>query len=817
MGDFNFPTINWDEGIAQGNAENNIAQLFVDKVRDCFWSQQVDQFTRKRGQNRPSLLDLIIVNENNMIDNLLYNSPLGLSDHCLLSFQYSCYIDYPTSKRKRYFMDKMDVTKLRKELNINWNQTLNTKGEDTDTNTMWNNFEEKISEVQDSCIPHKMFDTNRKNWQLPVNQDVREIIRKKHRLWTRYIETRDQEKHQAYKKIRNKLRNITRKNKVQKERDIAADIKGNPKRFWKYVNSKTKTKTTIPDLEVTSEENTIKITTDAEKAEALANFFSKVLINEPDDQFQELWENPVPTIVNSFQITEEKIKKKLQNIKTNKSPGPDDIFPKILKEAAHEISYPLSIIFNSSLNSGTVPTPWKLGKISAIHKKGSKKKCENYRPISLTSVVCKIMESLVRDHIMDYMLENKYFTNRQYGFLPGRSTIIQLINILDIWTEALDQGKHIEVVYMDIQKAFDTVPHRRLLHKLQMYGIQGQIYTWIQDFLSNRQQYVCINEVPSEKTPVTSGVPQGSVLGPVLFVIYINDLPSKLKSDAFMFADDTKIFHIYDDKLIEDIQEDLDKLQNWSDQWLLKFHPDKCKQLHIKKTSLTTVLPTRHLYKSQGEQIQEVELESITTEKDLGITFDNCLNFKHHINNIIKKASQMMGIIRRTFENLSPEIFKPLYIALVRSGLEYGQTVWSPFLIGDIRRVEQVQRNATKKINGFKNLTYKERLEKLGLPTLVYRRKRGDMIELYKILHDIYDEQVKPHLPLAQDVRRGHQYKLFKKRTLRLDIRKYSFTNRVVDTWNSLPSYVVDANSLNSFKNRLDKHWKNDPTKYEFN
>ena len=200
-------------------------------------------------------------------------------------------------------------------------------------------------------------------------------------------------------------------------------------------------------------------------------------------------------------------------------------------------------------------------------------------------------------------------------------------------------------------------------------------------------------------------------------------------------------------------------------------------------------------------------------EKDLGVYFDSHLDFKTHINEIIVKATKIMGLIRRSFTNLTPEIFKPLYIALVRSKLEYGQSVWSPRSIADINNIEKVQRRATKCINGFKNFSYPERLKKLQLPTLVFRRKRGDMIEVYKILNKLQDQDTSVHLPRAIDNRRDNQYKLTKRRANR-DIRKFSFSMRIVDTWNSLPDDVVCSKSTNQFKNKLDKHWKDLPSKY---
>lgn len=529
-------------------------------------------------------------------------------------------------------------------------------------------------------------------------------------------------------------------------------------------------------------------------------------------------DRPVPTILDNIEIKESDIVKKLKSLKTEKSPGPDNIFPKVLKEAANELAIALNIIFSTSLQTKTVPKAWKIGHIRAIHKKGSKKCCGNYRPISLTSIVCKVMEGIIRDAIMDYMKKHSYFSKKQFGFLPSRSTVLQLLKLIDEWTEALDNGKNIESIYMDIQKAFDTVPHKRLIHKLTMYGLKGNLLKWIEDFLENRYQFVGINGETSSLKPVTSGVPQGSVLGPLLFILYMNDLPDNLQSGVYMFADDTKIYHIHSNhsgSVSNVIQNDLDALQQWSENWLLKFHPEKCKQLHVKKPSVTTSLPTRHLYSYVDNTRCDVNLPSVQQEKDVGVIFDSHLNFKHHINEITKKASQMMGIIRRSFIELSPQIFRPLYISLVRSRLEYAQSVWSPHLKSEINRLERVQRNATKQVNGFKNLSYTERLQKLKLPTLAHRRKRGDMIEVYKLTHDLYDEEVKLDLPLAQDARRGHCYKLYKKRTLSLDLRKYSFTNRIVDTWNSLPSEVVEAKTLNSFKNRIDRFWHEEMYKFE--
>ena len=256
--------------------------------------------------------------------------------------------------------------------------------------------------------------------------------------------------------------------------------------------------------------------------------------------------------------------------------------PKFIKKKniGESIATPLRIIFNALLEQRKLPDPWKQAKVCAIFKKWNKRLASNYRPVSLTAIICKLTESIIRNHIISFMKNNKLFSNKQYGFISGRSTSLQLLTVLEEWTEALDNGITVDCIYMDY-KAFDTVPHNRLLGKLKSYGFNEQITEWICSFMKGRIQKVTINKDSSWKE-VDSGIPQGSVLGPILFVIYINDLPELVSSKVYLFADDTKIFRVISkdtDRL--ELQEDLNKLSNWSDKWLLKSHADKCKHMNI--------------------------------------------------------------------------------------------------------------------------------------------------------------------------------------------------------------------------------------------
>ena len=393
------------------------------------------------------------------------------------------------------------------------------------------------------------------------------------------------------------------------------------------------------------------------------------------------------------------------------------------------------------------------------------------------------------------MTENELYSECQHGFRKKRSCITQLIEVYDKLTELLDNGKSIDIVYLDFKKAFDSIPHERLLLKMKGYGITGQTLNWVRSFLTGRKQRVKIGDSFSNMTDVTSGIPQGSILGPVLFTIFINDLPGALKVHCKVFADDTKI---YDDTgKREEIQNDLFKMQEWTQNWNLYFNVAKCKVMHIGKKN------PHYSYFMKIENDQQ-KIESCEEEKDLGITFDSNLSFDKHITNITNKANQMLGVIKRTFTYMNKGIFTKLYKALVRSHLEYGNVIWNPYLKRQSILVERVQRRATKIVPECKDMNYPQRLKHLKLFSLKGRRLRGDLIQMYKIFHDL-DEVDKGILPMANYEGTRNQGNKLYRRYSKNNMRKHTFTNRIVEEWNSLPKEVKEAPTLNTFKNRLDK------------
>ena len=810
VGDFNFKNINWSN-YSTNESEESKEYRFLETVRDCFIHQHISKPTRIRGNNDPSLLDLVLSDEPLQVSNIKHHAPLGNSDHCVITFNFHCYADI-NPPQPRYCFQKADFQAMNDNLHeSNWSETFLSSATDKSIEELWNLFKNKLMDLRKKHVPFESPTSWSSKGSFPISKTLQATIRQKHRLHRHWINANQSTKEAArevYTKSRNKVKTLLRQAKRRFEKDISVNAKNIPKKFWSYVRRKLKTKAGIAPLQKISGDNDSLVFLDLDKANILQNQFSSVFTQEPDDempQFMRRVEHDLDDII----VSKEMVEAEIISLNPNKSCGPDEIEARILKELVNHIAGPLAFILNKSLEVGSVPDDWTAAIVSPIFKKGNKNKAENYRPISLTSIACKILESMVKKKIVSFFTDNNLFSNSQHGFIGGRSTTTQLLAYLDLCTEAYANGETIDCIYLDFAKAFDTVPHKRLLSKLKSWGINGNVLRWIHAFLSNRSQTVKVNGAKSESAPVVSGIPQGSVLGPILFVIFINDLPDSIVSGSFLFADDTKLFRTIrsrDDTTV--LQSDLDHLMDWSSKWLLKFNASKC---HVLTIGAFENIVCAHRY-----TMGDLELEHVFEEKDLGVIIDSELKFDDHISSKVNKANSIIGLIRRSFSFLDPLLFKKLYVTFARPHLEYAQSVWSPHLKKHINKLENVQRRATKLVDGFKKLSYEERLRRLDLPTLVYRRRRGDMIELFKHFH-VYDRAaISRSFRQAVRINRKHHLQLI--RNVPTDgsrgRQSNSFYYRVCNIWNNLPSEVVDVKTINAFKMKLDDAWSEQPLRF---
>jgi len=410
---------------------------------------------------------------------------------------------------------------------------------------------------------------------------------------------------------------------------------------------------------------------------------------------------------------------------------------------------------------------------------------------------------IIKEEILEDMLTKNCINKTQHGFLPKRSCVTNLLTFLEETTKNIDEGTPTDVVYLDFSKAFDTVPHQRLLIKMTELHVHPSIICWVKNWLHNRAQRVTIGGSESEWLPVTSGVPQGSVLGPILFLLYINDIDDGLTSKIIKFADDTKIYRaINDENDPIELQKDIDRVVDWSTTWQMKFNTSKCKVVHIGRNNT-----------SQTYAMNNNCIESSPGERDLGVTVTEDLSFDTHIANAIKTANKLLGMISRTYDDKSKKNIIQLYKSLVRPHLEYATQIWRPYKQTQINSIEKVQQRATRMITGLGQDPYKVRLQKCNLLSLEMRRLRTDLIQTYKIIHGIDDLPAEELFALPKTTRtRGHRFKLFKQRC-RLDVRKYFFSHRVVSEWNNLPEKTVSSATVNEFKTYirplLEKHRDN--------
>ena len=445
-------------------------------------------------------------------------------------------------------------------------------------------------------------------------------------------------------------------------------------------------------------------------------------------------------VMPDLEISLNGILKLLKNLKPGKAAGPDQLKPLLLKEFRDEIAPIIKIIFEKSLQTGKLPSDWVTANVMPVFKKGNKSSAANYRPISLTCILCKVLEHILASNIVKHLDAQGIMYDLQHGFREKRSCETQLVMMIEDLARNANARKQTDVILLDFSKAFDKVKHSKLLWKLHNYGIRGKVLSWIQAFLGNRSQRVVIDGEESGSIPVNSGVPQGSVLGPILFLTYINDLPDGISSQVRLFADDTALYlTIKGEEDSSALQKDLDLLSVWEKKWDMQFNPSKCQVVQVTGSKS----PIKSEYILHGQV-----LETVTCARYLSVDIRSNISWTSHIDRVVGNANRSLGYIRRNIKSKDQEVRESAYNTLVRPQLEYASAVWDPHTKDHISKIEMVQRRAARwTISNFdRRASVTEMLDKLEWRTLEQRRADARLCLFYKIVYGLVAVPLPDHV-----------------------------------------------------------------------
>ena len=805
LGDFNLPSIVWhNESIRSEKPDKKCAEIMLQFMDKQLLTQHVLENTRKD----KNILDLILTNNVELVHNITVEKVGNVSDHdkVNLGFLFDFHqksndneVYKPTHPLDELNLNKADWPAIRQELReCNWSDF-----DTNDVSDMCNDLEKIVVEVCAKHTPkHKLSDKSKdyipthRRAMLRLKKNINHKINLEKYVKVNKSVDKIRQLNERKKEVEEKIRESLLNEDKYKEEKMLNEIKTNPKALFSYAKRKSKIKSKVGPLE--GEDGKLH-----EKPEDMANIlqnqYKKVFSDpevETDVHIEE--ENPGGATLDDIEFTEQDIINAINLIPPQAAGGPDKFPACILKECKVELSKPLYKIWRKSMDSGEIPHKFLQQTIIPIFKKNSKAKAENYRPVSLTSHLVKVFERVIRMKLVKFIDDNKLIAKEQYGFQAGLSCTSQLIYHFENLLNILEEKCNVDALYLDFSKAFDKVDHLILLRKLKALGITGKLYSWLESFLSNRYQTVMIDGKSSEKAKVLSGVPQGTVLGPILFLLYINDLTEVIKhSYIVIFADDSKL--VKSIKSMRDrelFNEDIAAATVWAINNKMELNKLKYQLLQYGNNPDLKI----------PYQIEEnTSVEKSYSVKDLGVLMDEDMAFGEHIHNMKNKAKKVAGWIFRIVQSRKPEDVLLLYRSYVRPHIEYACPVWSPYLVNKIQTVESIQRSVTARIHGLENLNYHQRLVKLKLYSLQRRRERYDIIHVWKIQQKIIPNDI--NLQFYETSRHGwkcKQEKLPQRQRHLATIKYNSFSYRATSLFNFIPKSVKNSKTTTNFKLKLD-------------
>lgn len=731
FGDFNLPNLRWikhdeESFMIPNSISNELECSFIDNINMNNF-QQISNIPNFQGKQ----LDLIFTSDWNNLLNIDFPFSLVNIDlfHPPLSFSYCVNAPhYPLGENMYQFnFKKANYDAISEFLN---SYDFSTIFNNIDIKDMINKFYEIIFSSFRQFIP--MTRLRSLNSCPPwYTHELKKLRNKKNKSWRKYLKSKNGTDYNNFLVLFNEFKNLSEELYQLYVCNMSVKLKSNPKEFWKFVNMKRK----CDEYPTFMNYNGNTSNDNAEISEYFRDFFS-IPYSNPSfcadvNNFNHINNNSQISL--DLQIASTQLIDYLEKLNMNYSPGPDGIPESILKKCSNALALPLSILFNTSLSVGIFPDIWKKAFIRPIFKKDSKNVVNNYRPIAKLSAVPKIFELVVFDSI--YSKCSNIISGIQHGFVKHKSTTTNLVESTSIFLNNMESGFQTDVIYTDFSKAFDILPHSIILLKLEKYGFPRSFIKWIGSYLNGRTYSVVFRSSVSNPFTANSGVPQGSHLGPLLFILSVNDVGSFINhSNIKIYADDMKIFKkitsMGDATLL---QSDLNNFFSWCTINNLLLNVSKCAQVTYSRRSINF---------NFTYSINNSNLSKTQSIRDLGVLFDSKLNFRAHYESIIHKANSMLGFVKRwSREFKDPYTLKSLYTSLVRPNLEYASQVWSPFYQIHENRIESIQKNFLR--FALRNLRwndpiilppYENRLKLIQLSTLKLRREAADIVFLTEII-----------------------------------------------------------------------------------
>jgi hypothetical protein len=793
MGDLNMPGIVWESLTSQDVIEQSLCDII-----DQYNLVQCNKYPSRA--NNGNILDVVFVSKPETIVNLECHDSIVESDHYRLSFtlNYKTKVDVNNITRKVYNFTRANTDELNYYLGKCGLDNIVLSNRD-DVNLAWHKWKSKVMSVINKFVPIGIIKNNKASpW---IDGEVINLSKHKETARRQAKRSNKEVDWSSYKKINNELKRLVNKKHKEYLDECFDDIDNNPKKFWRVVNCKNNSKC-IPENVFLGNE----CTSDPEMKVKLFNEYFQAQFNknnyDPPSDCRAFVNNNLGNIV----LVENDVYNVLINLNVNKAHGPDDIPTVFYKKCSKSIASSLTLLFNLSLDSGIVPSEWKLANVVPVFKKGNKSDISNYRPISLLPVVGKVLERCVHTHL--YSITRNDIVVNQHGFMDRKSTSSQLIEFYDNIFACADQRIQTDVAFLDLTKAFDCVPHNLLLIKLQAFGVYNKLLQWFESYLNNRKQRVVIDGLKSEYCKVLSGVPQGSILGPLLFLYHINDMSRVItdQNTLFMYADDTKIYkqiRSINDCLL--FQDSLNQLVMWGNTWGMKFNVNKSCVMTFSRSNTPIMF---------NYQLNNLDLSRVKEFIDLGITVKDNFKWDTHINGMVNKANKRLGLVKRSIGHKCDTNVKLLsYTALVRPILEYCSPLWTSNSKKNVIKLEGVQRRASKYILNDYVSNYYDRLIRCNLLPLTLRRDFLDYVLFYNYCNNLVDMRM--NIEFVSNINMRTRVLLDNNMLICKPVNTWAynnyFTNRIVRSWNELPEDIrtieLTAAGRNTTFKTMVKKW----------